>query len=208
MKALRRTQSRHRERQPGRPRKPPALPVVRGAAAAGRPGQGARIQPRDHASSTNPCATWTRTCAKRCASRSRNSRGAQESRILYVTHDQEIALALSDRIAIMDRAGRIRQVGTPYEIFENPGDSYVYRFMGVSNFIPVRADGNRVTVEGTDRPMDCLFPEKMSGRKELHRRLPSQRHRTHPQRGCGFRNRGPQEFLGADHRLPRHRGRM
>lgn len=57
--------------------------------------------------------------------------------ILYVTHDQEIGLAISDRIAIMDDKGNIRQIGTPEEIYETPTDDYVFRFMGVANFLPV-----------------------------------------------------------------------
>lgn len=61
--------------------------------------------------------------------------------ILYVTHDQEIALAISDRIAIMDDTGKIRQTGNPWEIFERPADSFVFNFMGIANFIPVRRDG-------------------------------------------------------------------
>jgi iron(III) transport system ATP-binding protein len=79
--------------------------------------------------------------------------------ILYVTHDQEIALALSDRIAIMDHHGTIRQVGTPYEVFENPADSYVYRFMGVSNFIPVRMENDRVLLQGSAHTLQRNPPE-------------------------------------------------
>ncbi len=56
--------------------------------------------------------------------------------ILYVTHDQEIGLAISDRLAIMDTHGNIRQIGTPEEIFEHPSDDYIFRFMGVANFLP------------------------------------------------------------------------
>ncbi len=56
--------------------------------------------------------------------------------ILYVTHDQEIGLAISDRLAIMDEKGAIRQIGTPQQIFEQPADDYVFRFMGVANFLP------------------------------------------------------------------------
>ncbi len=62
--------------------------------------------------------------------------------VLYVTHDQEIALAISDRMAIMDKTGRIRQIGAPVEIYEHPADLFVFSFMGVANFLPVRfADG-------------------------------------------------------------------
>ncbi|MEG2140595.1 MAG: ABC transporter ATP-binding protein [Bilophila sp.] len=44
--------------------------------------------------------------------------------ILYVTHDQEVALALSDRVAIMDESGSIRQIGTPEEVFEHPAHDH------------------------------------------------------------------------------------
>jgi spermidine/putrescine ABC transporter ATP-binding subunit len=52
---------------------------------------------------------------------------------VYVTHDQEEALTMSDRIAVMDHA-RIAQIGTPAEIYENPRTSFVARFIGESNF--------------------------------------------------------------------------
>jgi iron(III) transport system ATP-binding protein len=68
--------------------------------------------------------------------------------VLYVTHDQEVALALSDRIAIMDGNGRVRQVGTPWEIFERPADPFVFNFMGIANFIPVRREGERWVAGG------------------------------------------------------------
>ena len=58
--------------------------------------------------------------------------------ILYVTHDQEIALAIADRVAVMDDHGVLRQIGTPEEIYERPADDYVFRFMGVANHLPVR----------------------------------------------------------------------
>ena len=61
--------------------------------------------------------------------------------VLYVTHDQEIALAISDRLAIMDQAGKIRQIGNPWEIFERPADPFVFNFMGIANFVPVRRVG-------------------------------------------------------------------
>jgi len=58
--------------------------------------------------------------------------------ILYVTHDQEIALAIADSIAIMDKGGNIVQAGSPTEVFEKPADDFVFRFLGVSNFLPVK----------------------------------------------------------------------
>ncbi|MFQ6057350.1 MAG: ABC transporter ATP-binding protein [Anaerolineae bacterium] len=53
---------------------------------------------------------------------------------IYVTHDQEEALALSDRVAIMNQ-GRIEQVGTPEAIYEEPQSKFVADFIGLSNFI-------------------------------------------------------------------------
>jgi spermidine/putrescine transport system ATP-binding protein len=52
---------------------------------------------------------------------------------IYVTHDQEEALTMSDRIAVMDNA-RVAQLGTPAEIYENPRTAFVAKFIGESNF--------------------------------------------------------------------------
>jgi putative spermidine/putrescine transport system ATP-binding protein len=62
---------------------------------------------------------------------------------LYVTHDQDEALTMSDRIAVF-RDGRIEQVGTPGEIYERPASEFVAGFVGISNTI-VR-DGRRYMV--------------------------------------------------------------
>jgi iron(III) transport system ATP-binding protein len=73
--------------------------------------------------------------------------------ILYVTHDQEVALALADRIGILDPSGRLRQVGTPREVFDQPADLNVFRFMGVTSFVDLeRADG-QLRVAGTPVPV-------------------------------------------------------
>ena len=54
---------------------------------------------------------------------------------IYVTHDQEEALSMSDRIAIL-RDGRIEQVGTPESLYEQPESIFVANFLGKSNFLP------------------------------------------------------------------------
>jgi putative spermidine/putrescine transport system ATP-binding protein len=59
---------------------------------------------------------------------------------IYVTHDQEEALSVSDRIAVYDH-GKILQVGTPEELYENPANKFVADFIGTSNFIPARFEG-------------------------------------------------------------------
>ena len=53
---------------------------------------------------------------------------------VYVTHDQEEALAISDRIAVMN-GGKIQQIGTPREIYQNPGNTFVADFIGTSTFL-------------------------------------------------------------------------
>ncbi len=55
---------------------------------------------------------------------------------LYVTHDQEEALTMSDRLAVM-RDGKIVQLGSPHEVYEEPADTYVADFLGVSNLMEV-----------------------------------------------------------------------
>jgi iron(III) transport system ATP-binding protein len=68
---------------------------------------------------------------------------------VYVTHDQEEALSLSDRIAVM-REGRIQQVGTPRTLYERPVNRFVADFVGTNNLIPgvcKRVDGERVSVD-------------------------------------------------------------
>jgi spermidine/putrescine transport system ATP-binding protein len=72
---------------------------------------------------------------------------------IYVTHDQEEALVMSDRIGVMQH-GRLLQVGTPRELYERPATRFVAGFLGESNFLPARvvargATGARVTVGAT-----------------------------------------------------------
>jgi spermidine/putrescine transport system ATP-binding protein len=55
---------------------------------------------------------------------------------LYVTHDQEEALTMSDRLAVMD-AGRIVQIGTPRQVYEEPAEAYVADFLGAANLMEV-----------------------------------------------------------------------
>ena len=62
---------------------------------------------------------------------------------VYVTHDQEEALTMSDRLAVFD-AGRIVQIGTPAEVYEAPATEFVAGFVGVSNVL--ERDGKRFTV--------------------------------------------------------------
>ncbi|MEK6276441.1 MAG: ABC transporter ATP-binding protein [Actinomycetota bacterium] len=62
---------------------------------------------------------------------------------IYVTHDQDEALTMSDRIAVFDE-GRVEQVGTPAHVYEQPANPFVAGFVGVSNML--ERDGRRFTI--------------------------------------------------------------
>jgi spermidine/putrescine transport system ATP-binding protein len=64
---------------------------------------------------------------------------------IYVTHDQEEAMTMSDRIAVM-RAGRIEQLGAPEELYERPMTAFVAGFLGVSNLLDGTVDGRDGTL--------------------------------------------------------------
>jgi len=73
---------------------------------------------------------------------------------LYVTHDQEEALTMSDRVGVM-QSGRLAQVGTPQEIYARPANAYVADFVGEANILTgtvVESDGGQVSVEAPGAP--------------------------------------------------------
>src|SRR5580693_5057761 len=80
--------------------------------------------------------------------------------IIFVTHDQEEALALSDRICLMND-GQIEQLGTPEDVYERPANTFVADFIGASNLIfgTVTADGRMESAEGIlPMPGNCSAP--------------------------------------------------
>jgi spermidine/putrescine ABC transporter ATP-binding subunit len=101
--------------------------------------------------------------------------------VMYVTHDQDEALTMSDRVAVM-RAGRTEQVGTPAELYESPVSRFVADFVGDSNFVDavvvsatpadgravVRAEGglelrgtSREPLQAGQRVVAAVRPEKI-----------------------------------------------
>ena len=65
---------------------------------------------------------------------------------IYVTHDQEEALAISDRIAVLDK-GKVMQVAAPEELYKNPQNKFVSNFIGTSNFLAgVAVNNNSIKI--------------------------------------------------------------
>jgi iron(III) transport system ATP-binding protein len=81
---------------------------------------------------------------------------------LYVTHDQEEALTISDTIAVM-RDGRIVQLGEPREIYERPADSFVAGFVGQVNLLRGTADAGSVRVGSLQLPLPLDTPPCAAG---------------------------------------------
>jgi spermidine/putrescine transport system ATP-binding protein len=93
---------------------------------------------------------------------------------VYVTHDQEEALTMSDRIAVMNE-GVLQQCGTPEEIYEQPANAFVAGFIGISNLVPGEVEDHGVRLQtGQLVPVDlgsrivagesvfvCVRPEKL-----------------------------------------------
>ncbi len=77
---------------------------------------------------------------------------------LFVTHDQEEALAVADRVAVM-RDGNIEQVGTPEDVYTQPATSFVATFVGLSNAVDGELTGAGVTVFGATLPLLGTGPE-------------------------------------------------
>lgn len=77
---------------------------------------------------------------------------------VHVTHDREEAMVMADRIVILNE-GRIAQIGTPENVYNEPNSDFVAAFMGAENCIPIdisAADGQIVVLEGQDNPATLL----------------------------------------------------
>ncbi len=69
--------------------------------------------------------------------------------VVYVTHDQGEAMAMSDRVVVMSK-GVVQQIGAPHDIYTTPANKMVADFIGLVNFIPGEAKGDRVFIKGTN----------------------------------------------------------
>jgi len=84
---------------------------------------------------------------------------------VFVTHDQEEALELADRVVVMSQ-GRIEQVGTADEVYDRPVSPFVYGFIGDSSELPVRVEDGQLWLE--DRTVGLAAPEAAEGQATLY----------------------------------------
>jgi putative spermidine/putrescine transport system ATP-binding protein len=82
---------------------------------------------------------------------------------IYVTHDQEEALSISDRIVVMNK-GRMEQVGTPLEIYNSPQTRFVAQFVGTLNLLTgTMADAQRIHIDRQPLHLDRPHPQRQTG---------------------------------------------
>ena len=105
---------------------------------------------------------------------------------VYVTHDQEEALTMSDRIAVMED-GLVEQVAAPRELYERPATPFVAGFIGVSNVVHMRAGpprGRRWPSWTSARASASSRPRRPAGASELRSRCGRRRSSSHERRGA------------------------
>ena len=109
---------------------------------------------------------------------------------IYVTHDQEEALVMSDRIAVMN-GGRIVQLDSPSGIFETPNSRFVAEFVGATNFLTGRAgDDGTLRLPG-DLAWRCAFPETPPSGAEVTVAVKPQKVRLVADGGAGAARQNP-----------------
>jgi spermidine/putrescine transport system ATP-binding protein len=123
---------------------------------------------------------------------------------LYVTHDQEEALTMSDRLAVM-HSGKIVQLGTPREVYDEPADAYVADFLGAANLMevtfPERPSGSRFPVQLGEAVLTAHGEAPEGAAASAHAVIRPERVRVEPHGSAGD-NRVPAlvervVFLGA-----------
>lgn len=93
-----------------------------------------------------------------------------EMTFIFVTHDQEEALSMSDRVVVMNQ-GKIEQIGTPKDIYENPSSLFVGRFVGESNILEgdiVAVHERTFEVNLVDRTLSLPRPQSFKFKDKVH----------------------------------------
>jgi sulfate transport system ATP-binding protein len=83
---------------------------------------------------------------------------------IFVTHDQEEALEVANRVVVMDK-GRIEQIGSPDDVYESPATAFVHGFIGESIELPVQVEGGVIRLG--DRPLNLAADGLVSGASKL-----------------------------------------
>ena len=102
---------------------------------------------------------------------------------VFVTHDQEEALELADRVVVMNH-GVIEQSGRPEELYRHPSSAFVFGFLGSANIFPARVSAGAVHLEGMERPFATAPAGQPDGRYRLFVRPHDLRPTDQP--GLGF----------------------
>jgi len=86
--------------------------------------------------------------------------------IIYVTHDQAEAMALSDRIVVMDLGAHVQQDDTPVNVYLRPANKFVFSFIGLSNFLDVEVADGKVYLNGAREagPVTAAVPSHALGK--------------------------------------------
>jgi sulfate transport system ATP-binding protein len=103
---------------------------------------------------------------------------------IFVTHDQEEALELADRVVIMN-AGRVEQVGTPDEVYERPATPFVFEFLGDVNLFHARIEGTTLRLAG-DVTLDVPLARDRHGEAAVYVRPHRLTVNDHPTGTCEF----------------------
>ena len=119
--------------------------------------------------------------------------------VVLVTHDQEEAMDLADRVAVM-RDGRLQQVGPPRALYDRPANAFVAGFVGESNLL----DGVVLSVEGGEAVVETAGGQRLRARGP---RTPSRPRAGAPPPRCGGHRRGGQRRRRRPHGGPRGAGR-
>ncbi len=96
---------------------------------------------------------------------------------IFVTHDQEEALSVADRVAVL-KSGRLEQIGSPAEVYDRPSTPFVAEFVGTMNHLPGRVSGDTVEVFGQILPSTAPRPARRSTSWSAPRRSGSPRPTT------------------------------
>ena len=91
-----------------------------------------------------------------------------KSTVLYITHDQQSALQLCDKMAIMQQDGSLCQYGNDQDIILNPANRFTFEFIGTSNMIPVKVVKDKVCLDcGVKDELDVKLPKGLDTKKKI-----------------------------------------